>query len=221
MKRNIDISVSTLTVDEADEVIKYAKSLQGIADFMHCDIIDGKFAPKATYNYDVVENINQNCLTMLDVHLMVEEPSAEIDDYIAAGANILTVHYEAYEDKEKLNSDLIHIRNCNTLAGLSFKPETPFKDIKMFCFNIDVLLVMGVEPGACGQKLLPNTFSKLKKIAAFREANKLKFKIEVDGGVTEENAQTLISAGADILVSGNAVYKAKDRAKAINVLRGL
>ncbi len=220
MKKNVAISVSTDPIEDFQEVVEYARELQGISDFLHCDIMDGKFVPKKTYTDTVVESINQNCLTMLDVHLMVDEPTNVLDDYIEAGANILTVHYEAFEDKEKLHKALEYIKKNNTLVGLSFKPDTHFKDIKMFCYDIDVLLVMSVEPGASGQKLLPDTFAKIKEIAKFRDANNLNFKIEIDGGVNEENAGELVDAGADILVSGNYVYKAKDRAKAINTLRG-
>ncbi len=221
MKRNVAISVSTDPVHELDEVVDYAKSLQGQADFIHCDIMDGKFVPNKTYDEQVVESINQSCLTMLDVHLMVSEPLGKIESYVRAGANILTIHYEAFEDKEQLVKALKLIRKCGGLVGLSIKPETPFAEVKLYCYDIDLILVMGVEPGSSGQKLLPRTIERIKKIASFRQANSLNFKIEVDGGVNPENAPMLIDAGADMLVSGSYVYKARDRVSAIETLRGL
>ncbi len=220
MKKNVYISVSTLPINDYQEIIEFARDVQGKADLLHCDVMDGKFVPRTTYSANVIDNINQNSLNMLDVHLMVEEPYDKLESYIKAGANILTLHYEAFEDKEELHKALAFIRKNNTLVGLSFKPCTPFKDIKMFCYDIDVLLIMSVEPGAGGQKMLPNTYSKIKTIAAFRDANDLNFKIEVDGGVNEDNAKSLIEAGADMLVSGNYVFKSQDREKAINTLRG-
>ena len=182
--------------------------------------MDGKFVERKTHNEAMVESLNKNCLTMLDVHLMVDEPSKKIQDYVQAGANILTVHYEAFDNKEELFRVLQMIRQSDVLCGLSFKPSTHFREIKMFCFDIDVLLVMSVEPGASGQKLLPSTINRIKKIDAFRQNNGLKFKIEVDGGVNSENAQSLINAGADMLVSGNYIFKSRDKAKAVAELRG-
>lgn len=220
MKKDVNISVSTLPIDDYQEIIEYAKSLQGLTDFLHCDIMDGVFVPAKTYDQTVVYSINQNCLTMLDVHLMVEEPANQVDGYIAAGANILTLHYEAFKDKELLHQTLKYIREKNVLAGLSFRPETPLSDLKLYLYEVDVVLVMGVEPGAYGQKLLPETIEKIKDIALYRDANKMKFKIEIDGGVNLDNVKALVDAGADMLVSGNYVFKAENKAEAINALRG-
>lgn len=220
MKRNnVYISVSTDPIADYQEIVEYAKELQGNADFIHCDIMDGLFVPKKTYNHTVVESINQNCLTMLDVHLMVKEPMEQLENYIKAGANILTIHFEAFEDKELLTKALKFIKSKGALAGLAFNPSTPFRDVKIFCYDIDLLLVMSVEPGASGQKMMPNIKGKLKDILSFRQSNGLNFKIEVDGGINDENAGTLIDAGADILVSGSYVFKAKDRKDAINALK--
>ena len=220
MKKNVAICASTDPVPSMEELLIYAKSLSRMVDFMHCDIMDGQFVQRKTHNETMVERLNTNCLSMLDVHLMVSEPADKIDGYIKAGANILTVHYEAFADKEQLAKVLKLIKKRDVLCGLSFRPSTPFKDIKMFCYDIDVLLVMSVEPGASGQKFMPETISRIKAIDEFRTANDLNFKIEVDGGINDENAQAIINAGADMLVSGNYLFKAHDREKAIRVLRG-
>ena len=219
MKKNVYISVSTDPVTSFQNIVEYSKELQGIADFIHCDIMDGKFVPSITYDASLVNNINQNTLTMLDVHLMCSEPLKIIDEYLKAGANILTIHYEAFKDKDDIMVALKKIKEANALAGLSINPETRIKDIKMYLHDFDVILLMSVHPGASGQKLLPETFERLQTLNNERQLNDLKFKIEVDGGVNNENAQRLIECGADILVSGNYIYKSNDRKKSINLLK--
>lgn len=220
MKKNVYVSVSTDPVSSYQEIIEYAKQMQTTADFLHCDIMDGVFVPKTTYDFMLVKNINANSEIPLDVHLMVREPLKDIKKYVDAGANIITIHYDAFEDKEDIVKAVNLIKFNNTLAGISLKPETPFRDIKPYCFNIDLVLVMSVEPGASGQKLLTSTYKKLKEIDDFRKENNLNFKIEVDGGVTKDNSKILAELGADMLVSGSFVYKAQDREKAIESLKG-
>ncbi len=219
MKRRVDISVSTDPIGDFQNIIEYAKQVQGTADFLHCDIMNENFVPKTTYDYNLVKNINRNSLIMLDVHLMVNEPSNDIQKYIDAGANILTVHYEAFEDKETLVSVIEYIKERGVLAGISLKPSTPFKDIRSFVFGCDVVLIMGVEPGASGQTMQSEMLDKVREVYKFRQDNNLKFKIEFDGGVNLENAKDLIDAGVDILVSGSYVYNSKNRKEAIKLLR--
>ena len=221
MKKRVDISVSTDPIDDFQNIIEYAKQMQGVAEFLHCDIMNENFVQKNTYDYNLVKNINRNSAIMLDVHLMVNEPLNDVPKYIEAGANILTVHYEAFENKEDLVNVLKYIQENHTLAGISLKPETPFKDVRSFVFNCDVVLVMGVEPGASGQKLMDSVYDKVKEIYEFRQSNNLNFKIEFDGGVNPETAKKLIECGVDILVSGSYVYNSKNRALAVDELRGL
>lgn len=220
MKRRVDISVSTDPVTDYQQIIEYAKAMQGVADFLHCDIMSDNFVPKNTYDYNLLNNINRNSLIMLDVHLMVNEPMLDIPKYIEAGANIVTVHYEAFEDKENLVKTIDYIKENGALAGISFNPDTPFKEVKAYMFNCDVVLIMGVVPGRSGQSLIPAMLDRVKEVFDFREQNNLKFKIEFDGGVNVENAPKLIENGVDILVSGSYVYKSEDRAKAIDSLKG-
>ena len=220
MKKNVYVSVSTDPISSYQEIVEYARFMQNHADFLHCDVMDGKFVEKMTYDYALVKNINANSLIPLDVHLMVSEPFEDIKKYIKASANILTIHFEAFEDKQKIVESIDLIKKEGALAGISLKPETSFKDIKPYCFGVDLILVMSVEPGASGQKFLKNTYKKIKDIDDFRKENGLNFKIEVDGGVTKDNAKLLTDLGADILVSGSFVYKAQDREKAVKDLRG-
>lgn len=219
MKRNIDVSVSTDPISDYQNIIEYAKEMQGIADFLHCDVMNTNFVQKNNFDYSLINSINRNSIIMLDVHLMVDEPVDDIPKYIQAGANILTVHYEAFDDKELLVNSLKFIQENNTLAGISLKPSTPFKEIRSFVFNCDVVLVMGVEPGASGQSLIEETFDKVREIAKFRQDNNLRFKIEFDGGVNPQTAKKLIECGVDILVSGSYVYKSENRAKSVATLK--
>lgn len=220
MKKKVDISVSTLTVSDYQQIIEYAKQLQGVADLLHCDILNENFVQTNTYDFNLLKNINRNSLIMLDVHLMVNEPMLDIPKYIEAGANIVTVHYEAFEDKENLVKTLEYIKQNHALAGIALNPSTPLKEVRSYMFGCDVVLVMGVVPGKSGQALIPEMIDRVKEIFKFREENNLSFKIELDGGVNVENASILAEAGADILVSGAYVYKSDDRAKAIETLKG-
>ena len=220
MKKNIEVSVSTDPIGDYQTIIEYAKQMQGVADFLHCDIMNKNFVPKDTYDFNLVKNINRNSIILLDVHLMVAEPSEDIGKYIEAGANVITLHYEAFADKEDLVDAIKFIKENDTLAGISLKPNTTFGEVRTYAFNADLVLVMGVEPGASGQGMIPEMVDKVREIYKFREENNLKFKIEFDGGVTLENAKLLTDAGVDILVSGSCVYNSKDRKKTIEMLKG-
>lgn len=219
MRKNVDIAVSTDPIEDYQNIVEYAKKMQGVADFLHCDIMSDDFVQKETYDFNLVKSINRNSLIMLDVHLMVDEPAEEIQKYIEAGANILTVHYEAFQDKERLVGVLEYIKEKGVLAGISLKPATAFKEIRSYAFNCDVILVMGVEPGASGQPILEEMFEKVAEIAKFRQDNNLRFKIEFDGGVNADTAKKLVDLGVDILVSGSYVYSSDDRKKTVEELR--
>ena len=220
MKKIVDVAVSTDPISDFQNIVEYAKLMQGHADFLHCDIMNENFVGKNTYDYNVVKTINSSSLIMLDCHLMVNEPADDIQKYIDAGANIITVHYEAFSDKNMLNDVLKYIKDNKTLAGISLKPSTPFKEIRAFAYNCDVVLIMGVEPGSSGQTTLPEIYDKVAEINKFKEDNNLNFKIEFDGGVNEENIQKLRDLGVDIIVSGSYVYNSKNRYKAIKFLKG-
>ena len=219
MKKKVDIAVATDPVKDPYDIIEYAKELQEKVELLHCDVMDGKFVSKKSLDAGFINLINSQTALPLDVHMMVSEPKNVIDDYIDAGANIVTLHFEAFKDKKQLLAALSHIRKKSALAGISFKPSTSLRDVKSFLFYVDVVLLMGVEPGASGQPMKEATFDRLKKIAKFRADNKLAFKIEVDGGVNEDNAHLLAELGADILVSGSFVYNSSDKEKAIKKLR--
>lgn len=219
MKKNIDVAVSTDPIKDYQNIIEYAKQMQGHADFLHCDVMNQNFVEKDTFDFNLIKNINRNSLIMLDVHLMIDEPMDDVPKYIDAGANILTVHYEAFDNKEDLVNTIKFIKENHTLAGISLKPSTPFKEIRSFVYNCDLVLIMGVEPGESGQPMIEDTLKKVREVEEFRSSNNLSFKIEFDGGVNKENAKDLIEAGVDILVSGSYVYNSKDRKSAVKALR--
>ncbi len=219
MKKEVFVSVSTDPVKEYQSVIEYAKKLQGEADFLHCDIMDGQFVERLTYDAGLVANINQNSLISLDVHLMCNEPFKLIDDYLRAGANIITIHYEAFADKNQIIDAVKKIKKSGALAGISFKPSTSLKDIKIYLHNFDVALVMSVEPGLSGQKFMPEALARIAELDRYRRENNLNFKIEVDGGVNGENAKEIVDAGCDILVSGSYIYKSNDKIATIKSLK--
>ena len=220
MKNIVDVAVSTDPIQDFQNIVEYAKEMQGVADFLHCDIMNENFVKKNTFDYNVVKTINSASAIMLDCHLMVDEPANSVSKYIDAGANIVTVHYEAFYDKNTLAEVLRYIRSRNALAGISLKPATPFKEIRAFAYNADVVLVMGVEPGASYQETSEETYKKVAEINKFKKDNNLNFKIEFDGGVNEKNAQKLRELGVDILVSGSYVFTAKDREEAVKFLKG-
>lgn len=218
-KKAVDVAVSTDPVKDYQELLEYAKVVQPIADFLHCDIMDGKFVEKITFDSRFVATINNNTLIPLDVHLMTSEPLASIEEYLNAGTNIVTVHYEAFKNKKDLLTAFKLIRSRHALAGISFKPKTTINEIKSYLFYVDVVLLMSVEPGLSGQALIESTYEKVRQLSQFRFENKLNYKIEIDGGVNDQNAHLLSELGADMLVSGNFVYKSADRAKAIKKLK--
>ncbi len=219
MDKKILIAPSTDPVKTVHEIIDYAESIKHNADFLHCDIMDGSFVENKTYSYTTLGLINEKTLLPLDVHLMISNPSKYIDKFLQAGANILTVHYEAYKNKKKLIKDLEHIRESGTLSGLSIKPKTPVSEILSYLSYTDVVLVMSVEPGKSGQQFIEDTYQKVVQLNKIKTDYNVDFKIEVDGGVNPDISAKLKKYGVDILVSGSYIYKSDDRLVAISNLR--
>lgn len=212
------VSPSIIAIDYNDEqVLQQALSdmEKGGANFVHLDVMDGKFVKNSTFDYKFVDHVKEKTMLMLDVHLMVENPEAVVDKYIAAGADLLTFHFEATNNPEKL---LKHIKSKNVLAGIAINPETPVYKIKdlLKADLADVVLVMSVHPGACGQGFIPGS---AEKVAEVRELSRSVY-IEVDGGVNFKNAKVLRKLGANILVSGATIFNSKSVRKSISTLKG-
>lgn len=177
------------------------------AAWFHLDVMDGSFVPNISYGLPVIEQIKKTTTKVMDVHLMIVHPEKYIADFKKAGADILTVHYEACPH---LHSTLQQIKAQGMKAGVALNPHTPVDLLKDVIKDIDVVCVMSVNPGFGGQKFIEHTYEKvkaLKQIIVNAGSNTL---IEIDGGVTENNASALVKAGADVLVAGTTVFKAAD-----------
>lgn len=186
------------------------------ADYIHVDIMDGIFVPNISFGIPVCQAINKHATKPLDVHLMIEQPDRYLEAFRDAGANILTVHYEACVH---LHRTVQHIKELGALAGIALNPHTSIELLTDILADVDLILIMSVNPGFGGQKFIPNSISKIAKLAQIRSDRQLDFKIEVDGGVNLENAGALTKAGADILVAGSFVFNSENPTHTINALK--
>lgn len=188
------------------------------ADWFHLDIMDGVFVPNISYGFPIIKAVKRYAHKTLDVHLMIVDPDRFIDDFVDAGADIITVHYEACNH---LHRSIHKIKAAGIKAGVAINPHTNINLLEDVINDIDLVLIMSVNPGFGGQKFIENTYSKIKNLKNLilkKQANTL---IEVDGGVNFSNASKLINAGADVLVAGNTVFSADNPAEAIQKLKNL
>lgn len=187
------------------------------ADMVHIDVMDGHFVPNLTFGPPVVHALRACTTLPFDVHLMMDNPELLLDAFLDAGADNITVHLEACPQPETI---LTRLRQAEVGAALSIKPATPAEAVFPFLEQLSMILVMTVEPGFGGQKLIPDTLRKVEAIRRECDRRGLQPEIEVDGGINTQTAGDAIRCGANILVAGSAVFGAKDRAEAIHVLRG-
>ncbi len=209
----IIISPSVLAADFSrlgDEVKKVHKAG---AKYIHLDVMDGVFVPNISFGPPVISSLRKVTDIFFDVHLMITKPERYIKNYVDAGADLITFHYESCEHPEEV---IRLIKSYGVKASISIKPATPPEAIFPLLSQLDMVLVMTVEPGFGGQKLIPETVDKVRAIREYADKSGLRLDIEVDGGITPENAKNVISAGANVLVAGSAVFRAQDPAKAIS-----
>jgi ribulose-phosphate 3-epimerase len=186
------------------------------ADYFHLDVMDGRFVPNISFGLPVIEQIRTATKKICDVHLMILEPERYAEAFKAAGADILSVHIEACTH---LHRNIQQIKSLGMQAGVALNPHTPVSLLHDILGDIDMVCLMSVNPGFGGQKFIPKTLDKIRELRKMIDDNKLNVKIEIDGGVTIENAKSIMDAGADVLVAGNTVFKSKDPKQTIADLK--
>ena len=174
------------------------------AQYIHIDVMDGAFVPNISFGIPVIKSLRKCTDKVFDVHLMIQEPDRYVEDFVKAGADIITVHVEACTH---LHRTLQHIKSLGVKAGVVLNPATPLSSIEYVLQDVDMILLMSVNPGFGGQKYIPMTTKKIRALKSMLDSMELDADIEVDGGVTLENADEVISAGANVIVAGSAVFK--------------
>lgn len=174
------------------------------AEYVHYDVMDGIFVPVISYGLPVLKSIRKYTNRKFDVHLMVMEPERFIEDFAVAGADIITVHYEACRDIKKT---IAAINACGVKAAVAINPATPVSKLKDVLSEVDMVLIMTVNPGFGGQKLIPEALGKVKELKQLLKEQKLDIDIEVDGGICDETIDAAIEAGANVIVAGSAIFK--------------
>lgn len=203
----IKISPSILSADFSRLADEIKAAEEAGAHMLHIDVMDGRFVPNITIGPSVVESLRKVTKLPLDVHLMIEDPDRYLPDFISAGADILTVHLEA---AVHLHRSIQSIKERGIKAGVSINPATPVGTLEEIIHDVDMVLLMSVNPGFGGQEFIPQTLNKLKKLKAMITGRGLPVVIEVDGGVKPDNAKEVADAGADILVMGSAFFRSGD-----------
>ena len=188
------------------------------ADWFHLDVMDGVFVPNISYGMSIIAQMKKAAKKTMDVHLMIVEPERYFEDFKKAGADILTVHYEA---SRHLHRSLQAIKALGMKAGVSLNPHTPVSLLENIITDIDLVLIMSVNPGFGGQKFIPQALDKVKALKEMINKAGCNTLIEIDGGVTLDNAADIIAAGADALVAGNTVFSSPDPAATIKKLKEL
>jgi ribulose-phosphate 3-epimerase len=174
------------------------------AEYLHIDVMDGSFVPSISFGLPLISSIRKSTGLTFDVHLMVTEPERFVDQFADAGANILTVHQEACTH---LNRTLKHIKERGVKTGVALNPATDISTLKYVLNYVDMILVMSVNPGFGGQEFIPETLEKLKDVKNMVKASGRDIDIEVDGGITLKNVDTILKAGANVIVSGSSVFR--------------
>ncbi len=218
--KKIQISPSILSADFSQLGNEIKRLEECGADLIHVDVMDGHFVPNLTIGPPVIKALKKKCSIKFDVHLMISPVHEYIQAYSDAGADIITIHPEATED---LSASISKIKELKKKVGVSLNPETKVSVIEDFLNEIDLVLIMSVNPGFGGQKFIPEVLDKIKELKNIQKNKNIDFDIEIDGGINFENSKIAIKAGANILVSGTTIFKSNngDIKKNIDLLRSL
>ncbi len=203
----IKLAPSILSADFARLGEQVAEVTRAGADYIHVDVMDGHFVPNITIGAPVVASIRPLTGLPLDVHLMIEHPERYISEFINAGADIITVHVEA---SPHLHGTIELIKKLGAKAGVSLNPPTPLSAVEEFIPHVDLILIMSVNPGFGGQSFIPETLPRIANMRKILDDRKLSAELEVDGGITADNAPGIVKAGANVLVAGNSVFRAEE-----------
>ena len=215
--KKIKIAPSILSADFSKMGEEVASLEQCGADLVHCDVMDGVFVNNITFGIKMVEDIRKKTSLPLDCHLMIVHPEKYVERFAKAGADIITVHYEACKDN--LEEVLRLIKSTGVKCGAVINPDTPVEKIKEVIPLCDMVLIMSVFPGFGGQKFIPEALDKLREVRAIVDGLDKEIDVQIDGGVTAENVNEIKAAGANVIVAGSAVFKAADRAAMISALK--
>ncbi|MBR2354415.1 MAG: ribulose-phosphate 3-epimerase [Clostridia bacterium] len=210
------ISPSALAADFSRLGEEFAKVERAGAQYIHLDVMDGMFVPNISFGPPMIESLRKCSSMVFDVHLMIMDPIRYIDVFRQAGADLITFHYESCDDPSAV---IRAIKESGAKVAMSVKPATPPEAVYPFLNDLDMVLVMTVEPGFGGQKLIPEMIAKVRALRTYAEDNGIQIDIQVDGGVTGENLGMLTEAGANVIVAGSAIFRAENPEQVIETMR--
>ncbi len=203
----LKLAPSILSADFSALAADVKKIEEGGADYIHVDVMDGHFVPNISFGAAVMKSLNGKTALPYDVHLMIENPDQYIENFVTGQTEFITVHQEACVH---LHRTIQNIKSKGVKAGVSINPATPVSTLECVLEDLDLVLIMSVNPGFGGQKFIPQTLQKVKELAAIKKDRGLNFAIEIDGGITLDNAKEVMDAGVEIAVAGSAVFGAED-----------